>query len=265
MIWAYDVKEMCQKQIPIETVCFETDLYELKDASNNIVEQNKIEKALSRHEKDFSEFIETISKRAKLDGNLNTSCFLTANEKAAFIGWMCLQISRYPTTISSAEEVATEMALTNDEPNSARNYAIERCLDLFFNGKIDKEKPGLPLHIGHWFKNKAFVIGRSSQPLLFTSDSPVYLLHTERDSVNFNIEGPQKIIFPLSSTLALFMLPYDKENCGRRNILIDLSEDNICEVQWSMACSAKRWIFSSQQFTDKQIALIKSAREDKHG
>ena len=264
-IWAYDIQKKCYCSMAIDSVCFETDLYEIKDASGNIVHQNQIENRLAQFEYRFSTVLTAIVKRTKYDKNLLTHCFLNKEEKAMLIWWLYLQIARTPSTITVAKNLAEELLPDLGESTDASNIAVWSCLEPLIKGRIDMEKPGLFQKMAHWFTDMAFVIGRCSQPQLFTCDNPIYLFHPNKDAVDFNTERPERIIFPLDPTAVLIMIPNNKENTGNRNIMINLTDELLKEVQWCMARSAKRWIFSRQRFSNTQITLIKSAREDING
>lgn len=64
-IWAYDTLGKCQHPTAIESVCFEHDLYEIKDENGNIVHQNQIENRLGQFEQHFSIMLDTIVRRTK--------------------------------------------------------------------------------------------------------------------------------------------------------------------------------------------------------
>lgn len=263
IIWAYNLATMKQfpDQIPIEDICFEEHLYEFKDSEGNFIDRNRVEKALSNYEKVFSVVIDQILRNAKNDKNLHTRCFLSSKEKVFLTAFMTLQILRYPSVLSIAEELLNDMFPDRLKANEARNIAVWSCLDAFIDGKFDVEKESIFWRIASWFDDMAFIIGRSNKPVFFTSDRPIFLFHSKCDTINFIMERPEKIIFPLSPTIALYMIPNCKKTRQNRNILKDLSDKSIQEIQWSIAHCAKEWIYSRYPISSEQLQIIKNAKK----
>ena len=262
LIWAYNLTTMEQlpQQIPIEDICFEEHLYEFKDSEGNFIDRNRVEKALSNYEKVFSVTIDQILRNAENDKNLHTKCFLSSKEKALLTAFMALQILRYPFVLSSAEDLLNEMFPEQLKANEARNIAVWSCLDAFIDGKFDVEKNSIFWRIVAWFDDMAFIVGRSKEPVFFTADRPIFLYHSKMDTIYFSMDRPEKIIFPLSPTVTIYMIPNSEETRGKRNVLMELPEKFIREVQWSIAQCAKEWIYSRYSITEEQLQLIKDAR-----
>lgn len=262
IIWAYNLATMKQlpDQIPIEDICFEEHLYEFKDSEGNFIDRNRVEKALSNYEKVFSVVIGQILRNAKNDKNLHTRCFLSSKEKVFLTAFMTLQILRYPFVLSSAEELLNDMFPDQLKANEARNIVVWSCLDAFIDGRFDVEKDSIFWRIINWFDDMAFIIGRSKEPVFFTADRPIFLFHSERDTIDFSMERPEKVIFPLSPTMVLYMIPNSEETRRKRNVLMDLPDEFIREVQWSIAQCAKDWIYSRYPITEEQLQLIKDAK-----
>ena len=262
LIWAYNLTTMKQlpQQIPIEDICFEEHLYEFKDSEGNFIDRNFVENKLSNYEKVFSATIHHILRKAENDRNLHTRCFLSSKEKVLLMAFMTLQILRYPFVLSSAEDLLNEMFPDQLKANEARNVAVWNCLDAFIDGKFDVEKNSIFWRIANWFEDMAFIIGRSKEPVFFTADRPIFLFHSERDTIDFSMDRPEKVIFPLSPTIALYMLPNSEETRRKRNVLTDFSDEFLREVQWSIAQCAKEWIYSRYPITEEQLQLIKDAR-----
>lgn len=262
LIWAYNLTEMKQLpgQIRIESICFEKHLYEFKDEESNFIYRNSVENALSRYEIEFSNTIGQVLRNAENDKNLHTRCFLSSKEKALLTAFMTLQILRYPFVLSSAEDLLNEMFPDQLKANEARNVAVWNCLDAFIDGKFDVERNSIFWRIANWFEDMAFIIGRSKEPVFFTADRPIFLFHSERDTIDFSMDRPEKVIFPLSPTMVLYMIPNSEETRRKRNVLMDLPDEFIREVQWSIAQCAKDWIYSRYPITEEQLQLIKDAR-----
>lgn len=263
LIWAYNLTTMKQlpQQIPIEDICFEEHLYEFKDSEGNFIDRNRVEKALSNYEKVFSVTIDQILRNAENDKNLHTKCFLSSKEKALLTAFMALQILRYPFVLSSAEDLLNEMFPEQLKANEARNIAVWSCLDAFIDGKFDVEKNSIFWRIVAWFDDMAFIVGRSKEPVFFTADRPIFLYHSKIDTIDFSMERPERILFPLSPTVVLYMIPNSEKTHGKRNVLMESPEIFIQKVQRSIAQCAKEWIYSRYPITEEQLKLIKDARK----
>lgn len=263
LIWAFNLTTMEQlpNQIPIEDICYKKHLYEFKDSDGDFIDRNRVENTLSTYEKAFSIAIDQILRNAEIDRNLLTKCFLSPKEKVLLTAFMTLQILRYPFVLSSAEDLLNEMFPDQLKAHEARNVAVWSCLDSFIDGKFDVEKNSIFWRIANWFEDMAFIIGRSKEPVFFTADRPIFLFHSKRDTIDFSLDRPEKIIFPLSPTIVLYMVPNSEETRSKRNVLMKLPDKFIQEVQWSIAECASEWIYSRYPITKAQIRLIKDARK----
>ena len=77
---------------------------------------------------------------------------------------------------------------------------------------------------------------------LFTSDSPVYI-HCK----TWPCEEYDKIVFPISSKLCLFMYGGKEKQGHKRNGLFVIGQRTLDEIFWSMAYRADGKIFSSER------------------
>ena len=81
-IWSYMIDSLDNgKYVPIESICREKYLYEVKDDEGNWLAPNRIEKKLSILEGMFAENLRILEKKAFLKENYRTKCFLTKDEK----------------------------------------------------------------------------------------------------------------------------------------------------------------------------------------
>lgn len=261
LIWQFNVETMQQipTQVNIERICYKENLYEIRDIDNSFVNQNAIEKLLGDYEKVFSDNIGSIEKKASCEQNYRTRCFLSDKEKTLLLVFMTLQILRMPRTLQCAEEVANEIFGNNLKANQAKNIAILNCLQIYES--LDVNEKNIFFYIVRWFEDMSFIIGKSESENFFTCDKPIYLLHKNKDTIDFFNSQLQEIIFPLSSNLVLWMRPFDKTTPDYRNRLVKLNNHGVEKVNGSIAISSQKWIYSKYQLTTDEIALIKEAKQ----
>lgn len=71
-----------------------------------------------------------------------------------------------------------------------------------------------------------------------------------------------KIIFPISSSLVLYMIQ-NSTTKPDYNCLVEFDAKHIEECQSAIAYSSKKWIYSKHPITPEQEMIIKKAQEAK--
>ena len=104
-IWSYTIDSLDNgKYVPIESICRENYLYEVKDNEGNWLTPNWIEKILSKLEGMFAENLRRIEKKAFLTENYRTKCFLTKDEKVFWKLFVAIQMMRSPIVLHEAND-----------------------------------------------------------------------------------------------------------------------------------------------------------------
>lgn len=156
-IYFYDLEKRKQskKDVPIKSICYEEYLYEMRGDAGKFVCDNHLEGFFSRIENMFHTYRDKLERKAFLEENYNTKCFLTKNEKKFWKAYMIVQILRLPNGLDAVEqEIKKHMTYTSDNM-LAHDAARWYCLPFFSEingetGQIIKTllKPMENMHIG---------------------------------------------------------------------------------------------------------------------
>ena len=245
--------------ISTRKICYQKNLYELENGDGDYICQNGIENLLSIYEGVYGELLAGIADKAQFDRNYNTQSFLTSKEKMLLIGFMSLQIIRMPYFIDTGKDIAIDLN-KRIQPYQARNFSILTSLPIY--KQIDDEEKNLFSYVAEWFTDMSFTILRSNSHDIFTSDNPIYIYSKNKNSKEVNVK-PEKVIFPLTSNLVLYMLPIQKIKSEFKNRLYPLLPERICEIRKSIASASMRWLYSYHPLTDTEIKEIRIARSDR--
>ena len=260
-IWSYVVdKSEKGKYVPIESVCRENYLYEVKDNKGSFLSPNWIEKIFSALEGMFAVQLRGLNSKAFIKENYRTKSFLTTQEKAFWKLFVAMQMMRSPMVLLEATDAVRGLSQGQLTENQIRAVAISQCLPLFRELKAEDKnvfnafmKPLL---------NMSIAIGVDESETLFTSDEPVYCYSSQREKL-FQVEEYEKIVFPLTSKLVLLMLGGDMAKGYDRNRLFPLDSEGIEDVKLSIAYAARSRVFSRTSLAAEDIKIIEQARIDK--
>ena len=260
-IWSYTVNSIENGRcVPIESVCRENYLYEIKDNDGNWLTPNWIERILSILERMFAENLRRLEKKAFFKENYRTKSFLTTEEKTFWKLFVAIQMMRSPVVLSEANTVVKELADGKLTDNQIHALAVSQCLPLFSELKPEDKnvfnvflKPLLTM---------STAIGVDENGTMFTSDEPIYCYSSQRENV-LQIEEYEKIVFPLTSNLVLLMFGGGMAREYDRNRLFPLDYEAQEDIKLSIAYSAENRVFSKTKLLSSDIELIKKARRDK--
>lgn len=132
-IYFYDLEKKKQSKIdvPIKSICYEEYLYEMRGDAGKFVCDNHLEGFFSRIENMFHTYRDKLERKAFLEENYNTKCFLTKNEKKFWKAYMIVQILRLPNGLDAVEqEIKKHMTYTSDNM-LAHDAARWYCLPFF--------------------------------------------------------------------------------------------------------------------------------------
>ena len=260
-VWSYAVNSIENGRcVPIESVCRENYLYEIKDNDGNWLTPNWIERILSILEGMFAENLRRLEKKAFLKENYRTKSFLTTEEKTFWKLFVTVQMMRSPVVLRVANTVVKELADGQLTENQIQAVAVSQCLPLFNELKPEDKnvfnvflKPLLTM---------STAIGVDENGTMFTSDDPVYCYSSQRENM-LQIEEYEKIVFPLTSNLVLLMFGGEMAKEYDRNRLFPLDYEAQEDIKLSIAYSAENRVFSKTKLLSSDIELIKKARKDK--
>lgn len=246
-IYFYDLEKKKQSKIdvPIKSICYEEYLYEMRGDAGKFVCDNHLEGFFSRIENMFHTYRDKLERKAFLEENYNTKCFLTKNEKKFWKAYMIVQILRLPNGLDAVEqEIKKHMTYTSDNM-LAHDAARWYCLPFFSEingetGQIIKTllKPMENMHIG---------VGVDLQGRIITADNPVYVETSEWPCYEYN-----KIIFSISSQLCLFLFGKEEKKMVDENFLFPIGEADREEIIVSLASNAFKKIYLSYKLEEHE-------------
>lgn len=247
------IKEKC---VPIESICRENYLYELKNDSNELIAINYIEKCLSVIEGEFSEYRNILLKKAFNEKYKETKCFFSAEEKDFWTLYIGFQMLRTPNVLNEAKSFSRDYFGESLGGNLSDNIAILQCLPFLKEKELGEQncflsfiKPMLEMSIA---------LGVDSKGRIITSDNPVYPFSSDKTIENF-----EEIVFPISDQLVIFLFGGDLKEKRGKNRLFTLNDGDIDSLIKLIACPDRKMIFSKQPLSDEYRQLIKLARNDK--
>lgn len=259
-VYCHDLTKEAQsyKSVPIKSVCYKNYLYEVTGHNGEIVLPNYLEKFFSILEKMFSEYRYKLERKVFIKENYITNYFLTQEEKSFWITYILIQILRMPKILELAEQVSLETwkeELTNKQ---IQNIARFFCLPFFKEITEGNKETRLFEYLFNPMKNMSFGIGVDVQGRIITSDKPVFV-----HSKVFPCEEYERIIFPISAQICLFMFGNEDKKILPKNFLFPIEEDHREEIIKSMSDSAFEKVYSNHIFDRKERKYINEIMKDR--
>ena len=248
-IYQFDISEGKQIENPvlIRKICFEKNLYEFKNEKGEFENRNLIEKNLSMYEAIINDNIKKIRNKSNSETSYQSASFLSKEEKAFLIFFIIIQSLRVPGVIEMVQNEISKSCRKDINENILRNTALNLCLPVYKN--LDIKEYNLVNYLFPYFENMAFLIGKSTGDHIYTSDNPLALLFDDDERL-------VKVIFPLSTDLALIMKPIDEIPRQARNRLIKLSHGDVKFINKTIIRTCNRWIYTMEPIAKKQIKWI---------
>lgn len=259
--WSYTLEPFDEGTlVPIDSICRENYLYEVRDLAGEFVVPNFIEKVLSELEKQYRPHLHKLRQKAFAAANYSTKSFFTTEEKTFWKTFVAVQMMRGPEIIEAAEIAARDFLPNNTSENELHMLAISQCMPFFHEIKPDDVnvfivfmKPLLDMSIA---------VGVDKKKSLFTSDSPVYCYAPQHEDIS-QIDTYERIVFPLDSELALLLIGGETQKDYDKNRAFLLDANELETVKLSIAYAAQSRIFSRTRLSNKDIKIIRRARSEK--
>lgn len=254
-ICQFDTNTMQQMptSIQVNDVCFEKNLYELKDSNGSIIAQNSIENTFRQIEKNTCRVIRSIIDKSQNENCLNCSTILSEEDKSLLIIFITALLYRDPQTIVRGMRFLQEKN-PNVDCRNARNFTLMNLLPLSGDPKWDNNT--IIRSAIETLSSMFFQIGFTGNDNILTSDRPVI----QWLSLDSSDNRPRAVAFPLTSKLVLYMFPIENVEQNMRSCFFKMSEQQINDIQTNIAVCARRWIYSKNMLTVEQLEIIKEAR-----
>lgn len=234
-VWQYNIKAMRHTpvQVNIQNICFEKNLYELRNADGSFVARNTIEKTFGKIETAVSNVFCSIQERAKNEKCMNCTTFLSEEEKSLLIIFITALLYRDPNTISRGIDFLkeTNQGLSDEQ---ARNSTLLNLLPLGLDAEWD-QKTIIRSALAN-LSGMAYQIGMASDDVIFTSDRPVVQWPSHNEEY---LNRPKALVFPLTSRLVLFLYPLEDVAQIGWNFFFQLDQGSIHDVQMDVAVCAR--------------------------
>lgn len=259
-IYCYDLKGKNQimKAIPIKSVCVNDYLYEVTGYEGEMVLVNHLEHFFSSMEKMFSEYRDKLERKAFLEENYKTKCFLTSEEKEFWIAYILIQILRLPHILNIAEDVSVETWGNQINTKQAKNIARMVCLPFFKEIGEESKEAIIFETLLNPMKNMSFGVGVDRQERIITSDKPVYI-HSEE----FPCEEYGRVIFPITSELCLFLFGKEDKKNYPKNFLFPINNEIREEILKSMTDASFEKLYSNHLLEKKEIEFVEEVLAEK--
>lgn len=259
-IYCHDLneKEQIMKAIPIKSVCYSDYLYEVTGDEGEIVLANHLERFFSSMEKRFSKYRDKLEKKAFIEENYKTKCFLTSEEKIFWVTHILIQILRLPQILDLAENVSLETWKNQINNMQAKNIARMSCLP-FFKELVEGSKEAMIFNaLLEPMKNMSFGVGVDKQGKVITSDKPVYIY-----AEDFPCQEYGRVIFPITSEICLFLFRKETKNQYPKNFLFPIMDEVREEIIKSMTESSFEKIYANHLLDKTERRYIKEVLNEK--
>lgn len=247
------------KAIPIKSICYRENLYEVTGSNGEIVHSNYLENYFSSIERMFGEFRNRLEIKAFIEDNYRTKCFLTNDEKVFWVTYIIVQILRMPHILEMAENLSKETWGEKINSKQAKNIARKFCLPFFKKIDEDNREAFIIKKLVDPMENMSFGIGVDRSKSIITSDKPVYIC-----AKDFLCDEYDKIIFPISSELCLFLFGNENKEKYKKNFLFSIKDEIKEEIIKSMTVSSFGKLYSNHVMDKKEQKYIKEGIKEKN-
>ena len=280
-VFYYDLQERTQSNIavPIYSVCFERNLYEVTGKSGEIVYDNRLENRFSRLESRYAELRTNIENKAFIKENYKTKSFLTSDEKLHLMGYMTIQLLRTPTILNLALKVAKEVWKNDKSEEQLKNIVRIQCLsfiDTYCRNDekyVDNNKKFVGISDNQFeilgsiirpMVGMSFMIGVDNKSRLITSDNPVYIRNSNKECLmkGEDVQNDE-IIFPITASLCLIMVGGENKDRYPKNCLFEITDEWRKHIFAAMCCTTDKKIFSNHKFDKDELKIIDGVLNDK--
>lgn len=261
-IYCYNLAEKKQidKAIPIKSVCYGKNLYEVTGVKGAIVPPNYLEHCFAMLEKSFSVYRSKLECKAFIEDNYKTRCFLKREEKEFWLTYILIQILRMPQILEAAEGVSLEIYKDTINAKQAKNIARTFCLPFFKEIKEDSKEKIVLDALFDPMKNMSFGVGVDRQARIITSDKPVFI-----HSKEFPCKEYDRVIFPITSKVCLILFGKDDKKQYPKNFLFPIGDMEREVIFKSMVASSFEKIYSNHLLEEKEKKLVEEVLAKKGG
>lgn len=193
-----------------------------------------------------------MERKAFIEDNYRTNCFLTNDEKVFWVTYIIIQILRTPQILEITERLSIETWGENVSSKQAKNIARKFCLPFFKEIDESSNEAFIINALFEPMKNMSFGVGIDRSKSIITSDKPIYVC-----AKDFPCEEYDEIIFPITSELCLFLFGNENKAKYRKNFLFPIGDEIKQEIIKSMSASSFGKLYSNHILTKMERKYIK--------
>lgn len=255
-IYCHDLNSEKQNYnaVPIKSICYRENLYEVTGCSGEIVRPNHLENFFSSIEKMFGKFRNRLERKEFIEDNYRTKCFLANDEKVFWITYIIIQILRMPQILEMAESLCKDTWGEKVDLKQTKNIARMFCLPFFKELDEDSDEAFIINALFKPMKNMSFGVGIDRSKSIITSDNPIYVF-----AKSYPCEEYDEIIFPVSSGTCLFLFGNENKAKHQKNFLFPIKDEIRQEIIKAMATSSFGKLYSNHVLNKLEQNCIRRA------
>ena len=260
MIYCYDLKNRQQSGlIPIKSICYEKNLYEVTNDQGEIILQNYLEKVFGLLERMFSMYRTKLERKAFNEENYKIRCFLTREEKIFWTTFIVVQTLRSPQILREAAKALKDMVGEGLNDAQARNISRLYCLPFF--REINENSPEAIFFnmLLEPMMNMSFAVCVDIESRIITSDKTMYIYAPE-----FPTKEYEKIIFPITADICLILLGgEEKKEYKRKNFLFPINDSTRKMIVQAISDSAFERIYANHVLDTQEKNWVEEVQNNK--
>lgn len=258
-IFRFDLKKENQssKEVPISSIAFKKNGYEMQDGNNAFINRNFIEKSLSMIEAQFPKYREMLERKAFLKENWDTISFLSKEEKDYWKLFVTLQLMRDPVFIKAGQESAHTYYKNTISLQAAKNRTLIGCFP-FFQSSINNPTGTLFEKVFDILYEMNVMVKAARGSNLIISDNPVCIT-----AKSGSFEGITGAWMPITPDMAILFFKKGLVEGEKRNSLSLLKPDAAEKMNKEIIRRARNELYSKDPFNKTEITLIKEIRKTK--
>ncbi|WP_288885364.1 DUF4238 domain-containing protein [uncultured Eubacterium sp.] len=259
-IFSYDVEKKeydSTEAIPISSICYKKKLYEIYGEDEQIILPNWLENYLCAFEKMFGIYRTNLERKTQRE-NIGTHNFLRKKEKVFWVTFIVIHLLRNAYALSEAEAAIKECVNDNVSDKEITSIVRKLCLPFFQEINENTQEAKILEEILTPMYNMQFAVGVDFDNQLITSDKGISVIAKEFPTDEYN-----EVIFPITSSICLFLFGNDHKDMYKDNILFELSENGKKHVISSVVLDAYKKIYSNHRFNVSEKKYIKEIANER--
>ncbi len=253
-IFSFDIEKRAYdstEAVPIHSICYKKKLYEIYGADGQIVVPNWLENWFCELEKMYGSYRTELERKIHRD-NIGVPNFLTTKERGFWVTFIAIHLLRNAHALSEAEAAIKDLDNSSLSDKEIKSVVRKLCLPFFreiHEGSMETKI--LDEILAPMYKMQ-FAVGVDFDHQLITSDKGASIIGKE-----FPAEEYDEVIFPITSSICLFLVGNDNKDEYQDNMLFELSEAGKNHVTTNVVLDAYKKIYSNHRFSVQEKKFIK--------